>query len=503
MKTDQTKPAGQRKKKAARACIHCQKAHLTCDDSRPCQRCIKRNLATTCTDGARKKAKYLQDIEDAATSSSSPGTPFSTQSPMQTPNLNTPFVPETTSFQSSNFLDTGSPSIAGLTNDSANRTSNTANNNMNYNYGFGSNATNLEYSILSNMLGSPLTDTIPTAQTPTSADVLNNIWSQQQSPIIESVAGTPMSLMNAANVTGVTDPTFLSSPSHLVSTPTTSNVPTSSSPFNNNTTTTSTTNNNTTNTPTNNSNNNNNRPIASISSSAMGTSQISSSGISTLSAYGDGAVVANVASPVTASTGPAVRRRNQIITPEMAYASATKPFSYADGYHYLINYVKTRMSREDLMRISRALALFRPSVLASMMNLTEDDLVFTEKCLQRTLLEYEKLISYSGTPTVVWRRTGEITLVGKEFSLLTQWSRDMLLSKKTYIYELMSNPSAVEYWEKYALHAFDNTDSAVYSTCILMSPTKRIVPCTFCFTIKRDIFDLPSVIVGNFLPILS
>ncbi|OAD01414.1 Zn(2)-C6 fungal-specific transcription factor, partial [Mucor lusitanicus CBS 277.49] len=38
-------------------------AHLTCDDSRPCQRCIKRDLANTCTDGARKKAKYLQDAE--------------------------------------------------------------------------------------------------------------------------------------------------------------------------------------------------------------------------------------------------------------------------------------------------------------------------------------------------------------------------------------------------------------------------------------------------------
>ncbi|KAG2213643.1 hypothetical protein INT46_000818 [Mucor plumbeus] len=471
--------------------------------ARPCQRCIKRNLATTCTDGARKKAKYLQDIEDAATSSSSPGTPFSPQSSMQTPNMNTPFGPETTPFQTPNFLDTGSPSITTLRNDNSNV--NTNRNNINYNYGFGSNTTNLEYSILSNMLGSPLTDSIPTTQTPTSADVLNNIWSQQQSPIIESVAGTPMDIMNAA----VADPAFLSSPTHLVST-SNANVPiSSSSPYNSINTNTTSTNNNTSTINTNNNNNNNNsnnnvnRPIASISSSAMGTSQISSSGISTLSAYGDGAVVANVASPVTASTGPAVRRRNQIITPEMAYASATKPFSYADGYHYLINYVKTRMSREDLMRISRALALFRPSVLASMMNLTEDDLVFTEKCLQRTLLEYEKLISYSGTPTVVWRRTGEITLVGKEFSLLTQWSRDMLLSKKTYIYELMSNPSAVEYWEKYALHAFDNTDSAVYSTCILMSPTKRIVPCTFCFTIKRDIFDLPSVIVGNFLPILS
>ncbi|CEI88839.1 Putative Transcription activator of gluconeogenesis ERT1 [Rhizopus microsporus] len=53
-----------KKKKAARACVHCQKAHLTCDDSRPCQRCIKRDLASTCTDGVRKKAKYLQEDEE-------------------------------------------------------------------------------------------------------------------------------------------------------------------------------------------------------------------------------------------------------------------------------------------------------------------------------------------------------------------------------------------------------------------------------------------------------
>jgi len=50
--------------------------------------------------------------------------------------------------------------------------------------------------------------------------------------------------------------------------------------------------------------------------------------------------------------------------------------------------------------------------------------------------EYEKLISFSGTPTVVWRRTGEICLVGKEFSLLTNWSKDALLGKKKYIYEV-------------------------------------------------------------------
>lgn len=51
-----------------------------------------------------------------------------------------------------------------------------------------------------------------------------------------------------------------------------------------------------------------------------------------------------------------------------------------------INNDTYRMGREDLKRISRALALFRPSFLALIMNLTEEDLVFMEKCMQRTLL---------------------------------------------------------------------------------------------------------------------
>ena len=43
------------------------------------------------------------------------------------------------------------------------------------------------------------------------------------------------------------------------------------------------------------------------------------------------------------------------------------------------------MAREDLMRISRALALFRPSFIALIMNLTEEDLVFMEKCLENDI----------------------------------------------------------------------------------------------------------------------
>ncbi|CAG8490903.1 4249_t:CDS:2, partial [Paraglomus occultum] len=183
-------------------------------------------------------------------------------------------------------------------------------------------------------------------------------------------------------------------------------------------------------------------------------------------------------------------------TPESIYATVTKPFSYIEGFHYLVKYVRERMDKDHQERIVRAIATFRPSFIALIMNLTEEDLIFMEKCFQRTLLEFEKLISFSGTPTVVWRRTGEITLVGKEFTLLTQWSKEQLVGKK-YIYEVMSNESAVEYWGKFAAHAFESSGKSVMTTCALITPQQTPVLCTFCFTIKRDIFDIPLAIVGN------
>ncbi|KAK5006472.1 Transcriptional regulator of nonfermentable carbon utilization, partial [Cryomyces antarcticus] len=54
-------PLRPRRKKARRACLACQRAHLTCGDERPCQRCVKRGLQDSCHDGMRKKAKYLHD----------------------------------------------------------------------------------------------------------------------------------------------------------------------------------------------------------------------------------------------------------------------------------------------------------------------------------------------------------------------------------------------------------------------------------------------------------
>lgn len=116
------------------------------------------------------------------------------------------------------------------------------------------------------------------------------------------------------------------------------------------------------------------------------------------------------------------------------YSDKMKPFPYTEGYHFLIKHITANLEKADVLRIVRALAIFRPSLIALQMPLTEEDEIFVERCIQRTILEFGKLISFSGTPTVVWRRTCEMVVVGAEFSMLTQWSRDYLTGR--YIYEV-------------------------------------------------------------------
>jgi hypothetical protein len=68
------------------------------------------------------------------------------------------------------------------------------------------------------------------------------------------------------------------------------------------------------------------------------------------------------------------------------YARVTKPFSYVDGFHELTKYLRRRFQKQELLRISVAMAKYRPSFIALTKTLKEEDLVFMEKCFQRTLL---------------------------------------------------------------------------------------------------------------------
>lgn len=381
-----------KRKKTARACIHCQKAHVTCDSGRPCQRCIKKGCQDTCHDGLRKPAKYL--IGTAADKSSSSPPILNPTAAIQVPQIPDPTPPTTNSISSSLSAHNAS-ALAATTAPSAGSTNNTTTGPRGppqpsdvdlFNYNFGSKAADLEYSALGSMLG-----------TGSDSDMLS------QSSL------TPPEASPAALLTNL--------------------------------------------------------------------------GIRQAQVYAD--------------SGADQRR------PEDVYSSVTAPFPYTQGYHALIAYLRSRFDKKHLIHMARAMAAYRPSFIATTKTLKEEDLIFMEKCFQRTLLEFEKFIASSGTPTVVWRRTGQIAAVGKEFCILTEWPRERLINDQTFIVEVMDDKSVADYFDVFSRLAFGDSRGVTMTECTLLKPSGEKVPTACTWTVKRDVFDIPMMIIGNFLPILS
>ena len=124
--------------------------------------------------------------------------------------------------------------------------------------------------------------------------------------------------------------------------------------------------------------------------------------------------------------GPSRRARD----PSSIYDSVTEPYSYTAGFHALTAFLQRRFPPHKTLRIAKALASIRPSFISCTKPLNQQDLIFMEKCFQRTLWEYEDFINACATPTIVCRRTGEVAAVGKEFSILTGWKKEVLLGKE-------------------------------------------------------------------------
>lgn len=203
----------------------------------------------------------------------------------------------------------------------------------------------------------------------------------------------------------------------------------------------------------------------------------------------------------------------------MVYENVTEPFQYVQGFHRLIAFLQKRFraSGDRLVRIAQALGSFRPSLLSCTRTLNRADLVFMEKCFQRTLFEYEDFMNNGSSPTVVCRRTGEIAAVNKEFTALTGWPKEVLLGAEPnrninlgggsatasgantealttpklnnlnsqqaekgktsdsnterhplFIAELMDDDSVVEFYEDFAHLAFSDSRSSVTRKCRLL-----------------------------------
>lgn len=190
--------------------------------------------------------------------------------------------------------------------------------------------------------------------------------------------------------------------------------------------------------------------------------------------------------------------------PEEIYEKVKKPFSYTPGYHSLIAYLRRRFSRNMLVKMVESMASYRPSFIACTNSLKEHDLIFMEQCFQRTLLTYDNLIRVSGTPTIVWRRTGEIAYVGNEFCILTGWKKEeLLLPEKKFIVELLDDNSVLEYFQLFLKIAFGDFLGATMAACTLLTPRAGVkIKATCTWTLKRDVFGIPMMIIGSFLPVI-
>ena len=243
-------------------------------------------------------------------------------------------------------------------------------------------------------------------------------------------------------------------------------------------------------------------------------------------------------------SGSRDERLNRVIRSKYE-AGLLKPYNYVKGYARLSRWMDRNVSQQSKQQILQPLSVLRPKFRAVAQSLRDIDLVFIEEAFERMLLDYDRVFSAMGVPACLWRRTGEIYKGNREFTELVGLDGYMMRDGRVCIYELMAEESAVNYWEKYGHVAFDSTQKAVLTSCVLRykphistyatsldagsgtagalarrSPSRKtgqvdkdkdgsngsisggeegFVSCCFSFTIRRDKWGIPSMIVGNFI----
>jgi hypothetical protein len=80
------------------------------------------------------------------------------------------------------------------------------------------------------------------------------------------------------------------------------------------------------------------------------------------------------------------------------YSQVTKPYPYSQNFNNLLIYISKRLDKDNIFRVCRAISYFRPSLIAVIKNLTEEDLLLKEKCCQRMLAEYKRILIDCGDP---------------------------------------------------------------------------------------------------------
>ncbi|KAF3761529.1 hypothetical protein M406DRAFT_227281, partial [Cryphonectria parasitica EP155] len=546
-KYDPKDPMRPRRKKARRACFACQRAHLTCGDERPCQRCIKRGLAEHCQDGVRKKAKYLHDAPPEALgpvlgpnynantntsqnrvqqqrhpsstgseASSNVGTFFSPTNASSTYPLFSPQSalgsisegmtfpgqqsPASPTFQnappmsgltvpqvsgelpgmSPAFFDPGNPALYNFNLEGLN---------------FGSQYGAMEFGMLNHM-SSGAADTPPrdasfSQQGAGEANFAAGAFGNGMGQFDGGLIGDILSIDQSGNPL-YTQGNLQHGLPHAYAIATGPN----------------------------------NQQSPSTDHESPANQNIGFDGSQTATPFDN-------SEPRV--LGPPNRPRQKPSIPKTfpqsllgkrhrdasgIYENVKEPFQYVQGYHRLIAFLQRRFrtSGDKLMRVARALGSVRPALLSCTRTLSRPDLVFMEKCFQRTMFEYEDFMDHGSSPTLVCRRTGEIAAVNKEFTALTGWPKEVLLGEAPnrndntggsttasgaatevlttpklnslnsqtekgtssdternplFIAELMDDDDVVQFYEDFAHLAFSDSRSSVTRKCRLLKYRTR------------------------------
>ncbi|KAF8550221.1 hypothetical protein OG21DRAFT_1514283 [Imleria badia] len=414
--------AGKKKKTTKRrkvnhACLYCRRSHMTCDEGRPCQRCIKREIGHLCHDEQRPQ-KNKQDMtappHSAETSRIIPQ-PVYGNATLQQPS-NSPWA---MSVPQNAFLY--QPETLGN-----------------------------EFSVLTDFL-----ETLDDGSFFTSP--------QTVSPSLMSAPTYPDTATDAVGSTYVTQPTPAAEPSRAES---------HAAPPE--------------------------EPVPALLPSASKTEKF-------------------LLTAADQESGSRDERLNRVIRSKYE-AGLLKPYDYVKGYARLSRWMDRNVSRQSKQQILQPLSVLRPKFRAVAQSLRDIDLVFIEEAFERLLLDYDRVFSAMGVPACLWRRTGEIYKGNREFTELVGVDGYMMRDGRLCIYELMAEESAVNYWEKYGHVAFDSTQKAVLTSCVLRykplintsydrkrpggedAPSEEgFINCCFSFTIRRDKWGIPSMIVGNFI----
>ncbi|KAI5962491.1 RDS2 [Candida pseudojiufengensis] len=405
-----------RKKKLEIACVYCRRSHMICDESRPCQRCIKRGISHLCYDEPsnsrqRKKAASLRkDVEEKTEEQppQQPPQPLPTVPPQQVP---PPQHRPTKSVLSQTLAYNQEP---------------------------------LFYSEHAGSEFSSLNDFLSMIDDP---ELVNGALNNEESQMFWAPAFSPNNIFSQ---------TFEEVPQPVEEQPNPQPQPQPQQPP-----------------PP------EEQPV--ISDSARDKFFLT-------------------AADPTTEISPEERLK-QVIKAKLE-AGLLQPYNYAKGYARLQRYMDNYMNISSRQRILKPLSIFRPAFRAIARTLKDVDLVLVEESFERMLLDYDRVFTSMAIPACLWRRTGEIYRGNKEFASLVGVTTDDLKDGKLAIYELMSEESAVNFWEKYGAIAFDKGQKAVLTSCNLRTKDgiKR-KSCCFSFTIRRDRYNIPSCIVGNFIPI--